>query len=402
MPERFTVLIADFLDETSIESAVLGDIAELVMARATDESELARHLPEADAIMLFHDLSILGEPSFARAPRCRGVVRAGVGYNNIDLEAATRHGVVVCNVPDYGTEEVADHAIMFLLALVRQAAAVARGDPRRDVGLPDRPGRPPAPRQDVRRRRLRPDRHRDGPPRQGAGARRRLLRPLPAPGDGQGPGHPPRLSSSTSCWSRATSSACTAISTRTTRHLINARTIARMRPGAILINTARGPDRRRGRAARCPRLGPDRRRRARRRRARAARQRTAAPAPQRPVHPAHGVLQRRGLHRAAHQDRRGSPPHPAGRAAAEPGECRGRSGLRVGSTSPREGAPGRSRGASAPRTATRPRPAIESPSRPRPRHRGVAAGRVRREDPMCGSAVRSRGADAPRLRPIAP
>jgi C-terminal binding protein len=120
MSERFTVLIADFLDETSIETAVLGDIARIVIAQARDETELADYLPGADAILLFHDISILGERSFARAPRCRCVVRAGVGYNNIDVEAATRHGVVVCNVPDYGTEEVADHAIMFLLALVRR------------------------------------------------------------------------------------------------------------------------------------------------------------------------------------------------------------------------------------------------------------------------------------------
>ncbi len=120
MPDRFNVLIADFLDETSIESTVLDDIADLVMARATDESELVGHLPHADAIVVFHDLSILGESSFARAPRCRGVVRAGVGYNNIDIDAAARHGVVVCNVPDYGSEEVADHAIMFLLALARR------------------------------------------------------------------------------------------------------------------------------------------------------------------------------------------------------------------------------------------------------------------------------------------
>jgi C-terminal binding protein len=120
MPDRFNVLIADFLDETSIESTVLDDIADIIMARAGDESELTGHLPQADAIILFHDLSILGDFSFSRAPRCRGVVRAGVGYNNIDLDAATRHGVVVCNVPDYGSEEVADHAILFLLALVRR------------------------------------------------------------------------------------------------------------------------------------------------------------------------------------------------------------------------------------------------------------------------------------------
>jgi C-terminal binding protein len=120
MPEKFQVLIADFLDETSIESAVLGDIARIVIAGARDEIELGGHLTDADAILLFHDISILGESSFSRAPRCRCVVRAGVGYNNIDLDAATRHGVIVCNVPDYGTEEVADHAIMFLLALARR------------------------------------------------------------------------------------------------------------------------------------------------------------------------------------------------------------------------------------------------------------------------------------------
>jgi phosphoglycerate dehydrogenase-like enzyme len=120
MSDRFTVLIADFLDETSVESGVLGQIADLVIARATNESQLSAHLPRADAILLFHDLSKLSEVSFAQAPRCRCVVRAGVGYNNIDAEAAARHGVIVCNVPDYGTEEVADHALMLLLALARR------------------------------------------------------------------------------------------------------------------------------------------------------------------------------------------------------------------------------------------------------------------------------------------
>ena len=42
MSKRFNVLIADFLDETLIESAVLGDLAELVMAQATEESQLER------------------------------------------------------------------------------------------------------------------------------------------------------------------------------------------------------------------------------------------------------------------------------------------------------------------------------------------------------------------------
>jgi phosphoglycerate dehydrogenase-like enzyme len=119
-PGRFTVVVADFLDETSVESPVLEPIASLVLCKARHEEELAGHLSEADAIILFHDIPRLSELSFARAGRCKCVVRAGVGYNNVDLPAASRHGVIVCNVPDYGTEEVADHAIMFLLALTRR------------------------------------------------------------------------------------------------------------------------------------------------------------------------------------------------------------------------------------------------------------------------------------------
>src|SRR5262245_38515061 len=142
MSKRFTVLIADFLDETSIESAVLGDIAEFTMARATDEAQLSDFLPQADAIVIYHAISYVGDISFARAPRCRCVVRAGVGFNNVDVEAAARHGVIVCNVPDYGTEEVADHAIMFLLALARRLVisheAIRSGtwDYRTAVGTP--------------------------------------------------------------------------------------------------------------------------------------------------------------------------------------------------------------------------------------------------------------------------
>lgn len=51
--------------------------------------------------------------------RCRIVVREGVGYDNLDLAGWAARGVPVCNVPDYGTTEVADHAIALMLALAR-------------------------------------------------------------------------------------------------------------------------------------------------------------------------------------------------------------------------------------------------------------------------------------------
>ena len=120
MPAEPTVVIADFLQESDVEGPVLGDAARVVVARAVDEPGLAPFVRDADALIVYHDITRLGEATMALAPRLKAIVRAGVGYNNIDLDVADRRGIVVCNVPDYGTEEVADHAILLLLAVVRR------------------------------------------------------------------------------------------------------------------------------------------------------------------------------------------------------------------------------------------------------------------------------------------
>jgi C-terminal binding protein len=113
------VLIADFLEDSLIETTTLEGVADLVVANCHQESDLAPYLEDADAIILFHDISRMTDETFARASKCRVIVRAGVGYNNVDLKAAGARGIGVCNVPDYGTEEVADHSIMLLLAVAR-------------------------------------------------------------------------------------------------------------------------------------------------------------------------------------------------------------------------------------------------------------------------------------------
>ncbi len=123
MSERFRVLVTDFLDECSVESPILGDIAEIRLAGAHNEAELLGSLSDVDALILYHDIPFLGEAIFSAAARCRVAVRAGVGFNNIDLKAAGSHGVLVCNVPDYGSEEVADHAILMMLAVSRRLIA---------------------------------------------------------------------------------------------------------------------------------------------------------------------------------------------------------------------------------------------------------------------------------------
>src|SRR5205823_4405185 len=107
---RFRVVIADFITELKPEQAVLGDIADLTALDAGAESDLRGHVEEADAIMLYHNVAV-GRDTIARLKHCKLIVRCGVGYDNVDWRAARERGIPVGNVPDYGTEEVADSAI---------------------------------------------------------------------------------------------------------------------------------------------------------------------------------------------------------------------------------------------------------------------------------------------------
>lgn len=73
----------------------------------------------ADARVLLNQYAPVTDQVLGMLPDLRLVVRYGVGVDNVDVEAATRHGVWVANVPDYGTEEVADHAVALALTLLR-------------------------------------------------------------------------------------------------------------------------------------------------------------------------------------------------------------------------------------------------------------------------------------------
>jgi phosphoglycerate dehydrogenase-like enzyme len=73
----------------------------------------------ADAIILFSNRMSIGSETVAQFDRCRVIVRAGTGVDNIDLAACAVRNIPVCNVPDYCTDEVADHAIAMMLALRR-------------------------------------------------------------------------------------------------------------------------------------------------------------------------------------------------------------------------------------------------------------------------------------------
>jgi len=75
-----------------------------------------------DAIVCYHDVALDGA-LVDRLDRCRLIVRAGVGYDQIAIADCAARGIPVCNTPDYGTTDVADHTIALVLALARGIVA---------------------------------------------------------------------------------------------------------------------------------------------------------------------------------------------------------------------------------------------------------------------------------------
>lgn len=116
---KYRVCIADFLnDDLAPERAALGDLADVVAYDAANEDELVGKIESADAVMLYHNIS-LGTKTVERLTNCKLIIRCGVGFDNVDRATAKARGIPVANVPDYGTEEVADSAIGLMLALTR-------------------------------------------------------------------------------------------------------------------------------------------------------------------------------------------------------------------------------------------------------------------------------------------
>ena len=119
MNHRAKVVITDFITgPLEHERRILGDLADIIALDAKSESELAGRIEDADIVMVYHYLG-LSAATIARLTKCKLIVRCGVGFDNVDREAARARGITVANIPDYGTEDVADSAIGMMLTLTR-------------------------------------------------------------------------------------------------------------------------------------------------------------------------------------------------------------------------------------------------------------------------------------------
>src|SRR2546423_14277177 len=91
---------------------------ELRLAKSTSAQDILAVARSADAVLVTY-AKLPGE-LLRQLARCKVIGRFGLGVDNIDIKAAAELGIVVTYVPDYCMEEVSDHAMALLLALVRK------------------------------------------------------------------------------------------------------------------------------------------------------------------------------------------------------------------------------------------------------------------------------------------
>lgn len=120
MTHPLKILVPDaHLRDLDVERGVSGDRLDYLVFDETDPAAIPDEAwRSCDAILVWHRMRITPEV-VAKLDNCRLIVRVGVGFDNVDGAACRARGIPVSNVPNYGTSEVADHALAMLLHLVR-------------------------------------------------------------------------------------------------------------------------------------------------------------------------------------------------------------------------------------------------------------------------------------------
>lgn len=105
--------------DINIETKVLNDAGlNFELKQCHSEEDVILQCQDADALIVQY--AKITKKVMDSLPNLKMIVRYGVGVDTIDIEEATKHNIQVCNVPDYGMNEVADHAIALMMAMTRK------------------------------------------------------------------------------------------------------------------------------------------------------------------------------------------------------------------------------------------------------------------------------------------
>jgi phosphoglycerate dehydrogenase-like enzyme len=110
------ILITDVIqDKAIIEKKIFGNKYSIKTCNAKKTSDISDSLlASADGVLAFDTLKF-DKKTLKKLKKCKVLVRVGVGFDNVDIKFAKKIGIPVCNVPDYGVDEVADYAISSIL-----------------------------------------------------------------------------------------------------------------------------------------------------------------------------------------------------------------------------------------------------------------------------------------------
>jgi D-3-phosphoglycerate dehydrogenase len=135
---KWRVLVSDKLAEEGLAPLRQSAEVELIVKPGLKPEELKKEIGSADALLVRSATKVTAEIIEA-APKLAVIGRAGVGVDNIDVEAATRRGIVVCNSPEGNTVAAAEHTVALMLALARSvpaaSASVSAGEWKRSAFL---------------------------------------------------------------------------------------------------------------------------------------------------------------------------------------------------------------------------------------------------------------------------
>src|SRR5205814_468294 len=121
---RPKIFVADPISEPGIEELRRDDAVEVEVRTGLAEDELTAALADSTALIVRSQTKVTPAVLNA-AKKLRVIGRAGVGVDNVDVETATRRGVVVLNAPGGNTISTAEHAFSLLLSVARN---IARAD----------------------------------------------------------------------------------------------------------------------------------------------------------------------------------------------------------------------------------------------------------------------------------
>ena len=123
MPKSRIVITDHGFPSAEIERRIFETAGfELSTFQCKTEQQVMEAIENADAVLV--QFAPVTRAVIARLTQCKVIVRYGVGIDNVDVEAARARGIIVCNVPNYCIDEVADHTFALAMALSRQILTI--------------------------------------------------------------------------------------------------------------------------------------------------------------------------------------------------------------------------------------------------------------------------------------